>query len=76
MNGDAHVNGVENFWSLVKRCIEGTDVSVDRDHLFRYLEEESFRYNKLDKNDEGRFIEVVGAVTGKRLTYKRLTGKA
>lgn len=73
--GEAHVNGAENYWSLFKRCIKGTYVSVDRAHLFRYLEEESFRYNELDKNDKGRFVEVVGAVVGKRLTYKRLTGK-
>jgi len=73
--GNNHINGVENFWSLVKRCVKGTYVHVDDEHVFRYLEEESFRYNNRETNDGGRFIKMVGAVAGRRITYKQLTGR-
>jgi hypothetical protein len=74
-NGGIHTNGMENYWSLLKRCIKGTYVSVEPFHLFRYLDEETFRFNQRKDNDGGRFAQVSGNIGGKRLTYKKLTGK-
>lgn len=76
VNGKVHTNGMENFWSLLKRTLKGTYVSVDPVHLFRYLDEQVFRFNERKLNDSGRFVEVLSAVVGKRLTYAELTGKA
>jgi transposase-like protein len=75
VRGNVHTNGIENFWSLLKRTIRGTYVSVEPFHLFRYVDEQSFRFNKRDDDNAGRFAEVVGNVVGKRVTYKNLTGK-
>jgi hypothetical protein len=74
VDGKIHTNGIENFWSLLKRALKGTYVSVEPFHLFRYLDEEAFRYNLRKTNDAGRFSNVAGAVVGKRLTYAELTG--
>ncbi len=74
VRGNVHTNGMENFWSLFKRCVKGTYVSVEPFHLFRYLDEESFRFNNRLDNDQGRFISAVKSIGGKRLTYKQLTG--
>ncbi len=80
VRGNVHTNGMENYWSLLKRCIKGTYVSVEPFHLFRYLDEEAFRFNERKhangavKTDGGRFIDVTGSIAGKRLTYKKLTG--
>ena len=71
-----HTNGMENFWSLLKRMVKGTYVHVSPEHLTRYVDEEAFRFNKRDKNDGTRFTQTLGGVSGKRLTYKRLIGKA
>jgi hypothetical protein len=71
-----HTNGIENFWSLLKRTIKGTYVSVEPFHLGRYLDEQSFRFNERDDNDAGRFKSVLSSVPGRRLTYKELTGNA
>ncbi len=72
-----HTNGMENFWSLVKRALHGSYVSVEPFHLFRYLDEECFRYNnrKNGRGDAGRFSAIVSRIFGKRLTYAELTGK-
>lgn len=80
VNGRVHTNGLENFWSLLKRSIGGTYVSVEPFHLFRYLDEQSFRYNnrgsrKNPINDGQRFEKVLAQVAGKRVTYADLTGK-
>ena len=76
VEGNVHTNGMENFWSLLKRGISGTYVSVEPFHLFRYLDEQSFRYNNRKViNDAGRFILALAGITDKRLTYKSLTGK-
>ena len=75
VEGNVHTNGIENFWSLLKRTIKGTYVSVEPFHLFRYLDEQSFRFNKRLGNDLYRFIETAKAVVGKRLTFDELTGK-
>jgi transposase-like protein len=74
VRGRVHTNGLENFWSLLKRAIRGTYVNIDPFHLIRYLDEQSFRYNNRRAVDAGRFQRVVGSVTGKRLTYKQLIG--
>ena len=76
VDGQVHTNGLENFWSLLKRGISGTYVSVEPFHLFRYLDEQSFRYNnRKDLNDGQRFELAMNQVMGKRLTYSELTGK-
>lgn len=75
VDGQIHTNGIDNFWSLLKRGIKGTYVSVEPFHLFRYLDEQSFRFNTRRGNDAERFIQTVKNVTGKRLTYDELTGK-
>jgi len=67
-----HTNGMENFWSLVKRCLKGTYVAVAPWHLFRYLDEEAFRFNERHGKDWNRFVSVLGSIVGKRLTYKAL----
>jgi transposase-like protein len=74
--GKVHTNGLENFWSLVKRAVKGTYVSVEPFHLFRYLDEQAFRFNERHDNDAGRFLSVLRTVVGKRLTYSALTGEA
>jgi transposase-like protein len=74
VRGHVHTNGIENFWSLLKRAIKGTYVSVEPFHLTRYLEEETFRFNTRKSDDAGRFNSVVGGITGKRLTYNELIG--
>ena len=75
VEGSIHTNGLENYWSLLKRTISGTYVSVEPFHLHRYLDEQAFRYNERKLNDGGRFDLVTQGVTGKRLTYRHLTGK-
>jgi transposase-like protein len=76
VDGQVHTNGCENFWSLLKRGLNGTYVSVEPFHLFRYLDEQTFRYNnRKEMNDYGRFKLALTQVTGKRLTYEHLTGK-
>jgi hypothetical protein len=71
-----HTNTLENFWSLLKRSIKGTYVSVEPFHLHRYLDEQSFRYNNRKTDDAGRFRAVLGQIVDKRLTYDELIGKA
>jgi transposase-like protein len=76
VNGQVHTNGCENFWSLLKRGSHGTYVSVEPFHLFRYVDEQAFRYNNRQRmNDVDRFDVAVSQIVGKRLTYKELTGK-
>lgn len=76
-DGTVHTNGMENFWLLLKRGIRGTYVSVEPFHLFRYLDEQCFRFNyRNDMDDADRFSFVLSQIAGKRLTYAQLTGKA
>ena len=72
--GKVHTNGIENFWSLLKRAIKGTYVSVEPFHLFRYLDQQTFRYNSRKADDCGRFQRLLGNIEGRRLTYGDLTG--
>jgi hypothetical protein len=81
VRGRVHTNGLENFWSLLKRGPGGTYISVEPFYLFRYLDEQAFRYNNRATkdnplNDADRFALVVSQILGKRLTCKELTGKA
>jgi len=77
VDGRVHTNGLENFWSLLKRGINGTYVSVEPFHLFRYLDEQSFRYNnRKNLTDADRFSLAVSGIVGKRVTFKELTGEA
>ena len=76
VNGKVHTNGMENFWSLLKRGLHGTYVSVEPFHLFRYIDEQAFRYNnRKEMNDADRFSLAVSQIIGKRLTYAEVTGK-
>ena len=72
--GNVHTNGLENFWSLLKRTIGGTYVSVEPFHLHRYLDEQAYRFNHRKQNDAQRFAGVLDAVADRRVTYTELTG--
>jgi transposase-like protein len=74
VDGQIHTNGCENFWSLLKRSIKGTYVSVEPFHLFRYLDEQAFRFNERKDNDAGRFVNALKSIVGKRVTYTSLIG--
>ncbi len=81
VDGKIHTNGLENFWSLLKRGLKGTYVSVEPFHLFRYLDEQTFRYNNRateenPMNDADRFQLALSQIAGKRLTFAEVTGKA
>jgi transposase-like protein len=80
VRGQVHTQGIENFWSLLKRGLSGTYVAVEPFHLDRYLDEQVFRYNNRATkdnplNDADRFVLAVSQISGKRLTYAELTGK-
>jgi transposase-like protein len=77
VKGHIHTTGIENFWSLLKRTLSGTYVSVAPFHLFRYVDEQTFRFNerKHKGKDSGRFGRVLHGACGRRLTFKEVTGK-
>ncbi len=75
VDGQVHTNGLENFWSLLKRGISGTYVSVEPFHLFRYLDEQVYRFNQRRLTDAERFDLAIKGIVGKRLTFDQLTGK-
>lgn len=80
VDGRVHTNGLENFWSLLKRSLRGTYVAVEPFHLERYADEQAFRYNHRKVGERKmaeweRFNAVLGQVAGRRLTYDKLTGK-
>jgi transposase-like protein len=76
VNGNVHTNNLEGFWNLLKRGLHGTYVSVEPFHLFRYLDEQAFRFNNRKMaGDWARCSELVSNVLDKRLTYAELTGK-
>ena len=72
VDGNVHTNGCENYWSLLKRSIKGTYVSVEPFHLFRYLDEQAFRFNNRTDNDAERFNAAVDGIVGRRLMYQDL----
>jgi hypothetical protein len=75
VDGQIHTNGCENFWSLLKRALKGTYVSVEPFHLFRDLDEQAYRFNNRKMTDGARFLEAAASVFGKRLTFRALSGK-
>jgi transposase-like protein len=75
VDGVIHTNGLENFWSLFKRCIKGTHVSVEPHHLLAYVDSEAYRFNNRKTDDANRFVGVLKNVSGKRLDYRTLIGK-
>ena len=75
VRGRVHTNGTENYWSLLKRGINGTYVSIEPFHLFRYLDEQMFRFNNRKMTDAQRFDIAAKGMVGKRLTFAELTGK-
>lgn len=75
VNGRVHTNGLENFWSLLKRTLRGTYVAEEPFHLDRYVDEQVFRFNNRKVKDADRFALAMSQVAGKRLTYAELTGK-
>lgn len=75
VEGHVHTNGIENFWSLLKRGLNGTYISVEPYHLFRYLDERMYAFNNREASDLGRFAGVLSAVSGRRLTWVEVTGK-
>jgi transposase-like protein len=76
VDGHVHTNGLENFWALLKRSISGTYVSVEPFHLFRYLDEQAYRFNNRKLTDGERFDIAVRGIVGKRVTFNELTGKS
>lgn len=70
--GNITTNRMENFWTLFKRCINGTYVSVECDHLASYLDEETFRFNERKTKDKDRFVKAAKGIVGKRVMYKEL----
>jgi transposase-like protein len=75
VEGNVHTNGMENFWSLLKRGLKGTYISVDPFHLFRYLDEQAMRFNLRKLTDAERFSHVCSQIAGRRLTWNEVTGK-
>jgi transposase-like protein len=74
VRGKVHTNSLENFWSLLKRAIKGTYISVDPFHLGAYVDEQVRRFNERKGNDRSRFVSVLADIVGRRLTYRDLTG--
>jgi transposase-like protein len=81
VDGRVSTNGIENFWSLLKRGLNGTYIAVEPFHLFRYVDEQVFRYNTrkdssgVKMKDAERFNLALSQIAGKRLTFKEVTGK-
>jgi transposase-like protein len=76
VDGRVHTNGLENFWSLTKRALKGTYISVEPFHLFRYLDEQAYRFNNRELAHDGeRFERALSQIAGKRLTFAEVTGK-
>ena len=75
VEGRVHTNGMENFWSLLKRALNGTYVSVEPFHLHRYLDEQAYRYNERKGKDWDRFYRAISRIFGKRLTCDELRGR-
>jgi transposase-like protein len=75
VEGNVHTNSLENFWALLKRGLNGTYVSVEPFHLFRYIDEQAFRFNNRRLTDWGRFSELLKQISNKRLTYAEVTGR-
>jgi transposase-like protein len=76
VRGQVHTQGIEKFWSLLKRGLNGTYVAVEPFHMDRYLDEATFRFHhRIGHTDSSRFVQALSQVVNRRLTYKELTGK-
>src|SRR3954454_16080540 len=75
VRGNVHTNGIENFWSLLKRLLHGTYIAVEPFHLSAYVDEQAFRFNQRSDNDAGRFLKTLAMTPGCRLTYATLIQK-
>ncbi len=75
VKGRVHTNGLENFWSLFKRCLRGTYVSVEPFHLQAYADEQCYRFNERRGKDADRFVGALSRLAGKRVTFAELTGR-
>ncbi len=76
VRGQVSTQAIENFWSLLKRGLNGTYVAVEPYHMDRYLDEQMFRFNnRIGHTDSTRFMKALSQVVGRRLTYSDLTGK-
>ena len=76
VDGRVHTQGIENFWSCLKRGLNGTYIAVEPFHLFRYVDEQVFRFNNRKQlKDADRFNLALSQVAGKRLTFAEVTGK-
>lgn len=75
VQGRVHTNGMENFWSLLKRTLKGTYVSVDPVHLQSYVDEQVYRFNNREFTDADRFVNVLSQIAGRRLTFQQLTSR-
>lgn len=73
-NGKIHTNGLENFWSLLKRTIKGTYACPATYPVVRYIDEQATRFNERKHDDAGRFLNTLPRTEGRRITYKKLTG--
>lgn len=73
-DGQVHTNGLESYWAILKRALKGTYIAVEPFHLFRYLDEQAFRFNERKATDAERFEGVLENVVGRRLTYEALIG--
>lgn len=76
VRGRTHTNTAENFWALLKRALGATYVSVDPEHLFRYVDEEAYRFNTRKVRDGGRLRDLLPRTVGRRLTHRELVGEA
>jgi len=70
--GRVHTNTIENFWSCLKRTLNGTYIAPRPFHLDAYVDEQVFRFNARESDDAGRFVAVLKKTDGKRLTYQAL----
>ncbi len=75
VNGRVHTQGIENFWSLLKRGLTGTYVAVEPFHMDSYVGEQVFRYNNRKNSDSVRFQKTMKQAVGKRLTFAEVTGR-
>jgi hypothetical protein len=76
VRGQVHTQGIENFWSLLKRGLSGTYVAVEPYHMDRYIDEATFRFNhRIGHPDSSRFVQALSQVVNRHLTYNELTGK-
>lgn len=74
VRGPVHTNGVESFWSMLKRAHTGTFHKISTEHLHRYIGEFAGRHNMRNKDTLDQMAHVIGRMNGKRLRYKDLVG--